>query len=84
MVACLPARTYIYIDDETGQQLKRAAEQSWETRNALIRKAVNAWLQRQAPCQWPDSVLKFEGMPDMAPFESSRDQLQAPAADPLA
>jgi len=74
----------VYIDDETGQRLKRAAEQSGETRNALIRKAVNAWLQGQAPCQWPDSVLKFEGMPDMLPFESSRDPLKVPAADPLA
>jgi predicted transcriptional regulator len=74
----------VYIDDETGQELNRAAEQSGETRNALIRKAVSAWLHRQAPAQWPDAVLEFEGMPDMVPFEDSRDQLQAPSDDPLA
>lgn len=74
----------VYIDDETGQELNRAAEQSGETRNALIRKAVSAWLHHQAPAHWPDAVLEFEGMPDMAPFEASRDQLQAPSDDPLA
>lgn len=74
----------VYIDDETGQQLNRTAEQTGETRNALIRKAVSAWLQRQGPAQWPDTVLDFEGMPDMVPFEATREQLKAPPADPLA
>lgn len=74
----------VYIDDETGQELNRAAEQSGETRNALIRKAVSAWLYRQAPAQWPDAVLEFEGMPNLASFEATRAQLQAPPADPLA
>ena len=74
----------VYIDDETGQQLNRAAEQTGETRNALIRKAVSAWLQRQAPGQWPEAVLKHEGMPDMTPFESNRNQMKAPPDDPLA
>lgn len=74
----------VYIDDETGQQLNQTAKQTGETRNALIRKAVSAWLQRQAPAQWPDTVLDFEGMPDMVPFETTRKQLKAPPADPLA
>lgn len=74
----------VYIDDETGQQLNRAAEQAGETRNALIRKAVSAWLQRQAPAQWPETVLDFAGMSEIPPFEASRDQLKAPADDPLA
>lgn len=74
----------VYIDDETGQELNRAAEQSGETRNALIRKAVSAWLQRETPAQWPDAVLEFEGVPDMSPFESARDQLEHPPHDPLA
>lgn len=74
----------IYLDDDTGHQLVSAAEQAGESRNALIRKAVSEWLSRHAKPQWPDAVLAFDGMPDMPAFESSRDNLDPPAADPLA
>jgi hypothetical protein len=50
----------------------------------LIRKAVSEWLARNGQPQWPDEVLSFNGMAEMPPFESSRDQLKLPAADPLA
>jgi predicted transcriptional regulator len=74
----------IYLDDETGAQLKRAAEQTGESRNAVIRRAVGEWLKHRGMSQWPDAVREFTGMPDMAPFESSRAKLKPPAADPLA
>lgn len=74
----------IYLDDATGAQLVSAAEQSAETRNAIIRKAVSEWLARHGKTQWPDEVLSFNGMADMPPFESSREDLKAPATDPLA
>lgn len=74
----------IYLDDETGEQLNQAAEQAGESRNALIRRAVSEWLKRDGMSQWPDEVLNFTGMADMTPFESSRDKLKPPAADPLA
>ena len=74
----------IYLDDETGQQLSRAAEQAGETRNAMIRQAVSEWLSRHTQPKWPDAVLDFKGMADMPIFEASRDRLKPPAADPLA
>lgn len=74
----------IYLDDETGERLNHAAEQAGESRNALIRRAVGEWLERHGMSQWPDEVLNFQGMADIAPFEASRDTLKAPAADPLA
>ncbi len=74
----------VYIDDQTGQQLNIASEQSGESRNALIRQAVSEWLARQGKPQWPDEVLNFKGMADMPLFEASRDKLAPPAADPLA
>jgi predicted transcriptional regulator len=74
----------IYLDDETGRQLSQAAEQAGETRNALIRKAVSAWLSHHSRPQWPDAVLDFKGMPDMPIFEASRDRLKLPPVDPLA
>lgn len=74
----------IYLDNETGQQLNRAAEAAGESRNALIRRAVTEWLNRQGKPRWPDAVLAFEGMVDMPPFEADRNGLMPPAGDPLA
>jgi hypothetical protein len=74
----------VYIDDQTGQQLNATAEQSGQTRNALIREAVREWLAHRNKPQWPEAVMDFTGMPDMPPFETGRDQLKPPSADPLA
>ncbi len=74
----------IYLDDETGQQLTLAAQDSGENRNALIRQAIAEWLARHTQPQWPEAVLAFQGLPDTPAFESSRDQLRAPSSDPLA
>ena len=74
----------IYLDDQTGQQLVVAAERTGETRNALIRKAVSEWLTRYNQPAWPEEVLSFNGLVDMPPFESGRNWISPPAADPLA
>jgi hypothetical protein len=63
----------IYLDDETG-----------ESRNALIRRAVAEWLKHHGTPQWPDEVLNFKGMADATAFEASRERLKPPVADPLA
>ncbi|MBS0512872.1 MAG: hypothetical protein JSR42_17020 [Proteobacteria bacterium] len=74
----------VYFDDVTGQRLAAVAKGAGESRNALIRKAVDEWLARHAQPQWPDAVMAFEGMPDMPPFEAGRAALRPPADDPLA
>lgn len=74
----------VYIDDQTGQQLTEVAQQSGQTRNALIRSAVQDWLARQNKPQWPDVVMDFASMDGIPPFEAGRDQLKPPLADPLA
>lgn len=74
----------VYIDDQTGHQLKTVAAQSGESRNALIRKAVQEWLARQHKPQWPEEVMAFDGIADTPEFERDRAKLRAPAIDPLA
>jgi len=74
----------VYIDDQTGRQLTDAAQQSGQTRNALIRGAVQDWLARRNKPQWPDAVLNFTSAEDMPPFEAGREQLNSPLVDPLA
>jgi hypothetical protein len=74
----------IYLDDETGQRLTTAASQRGETRNAVIRQAVQDWLRRDGRAEWPALVLSHTGMPDMPPFEAGREELLPPPGDPLA
>ena len=74
----------IYIDDETGSELNRVVEQSGESRNALIRQALRQWLGSRGAPQWPVELLSFEGIAEMAPFESARQNLSQPSNDPLA
>jgi hypothetical protein len=75
----------IYLDDETGQKLQGLAQTRGESRNALIRRALREWIERQPESQgWPPEVLAFEGMPDLEPFEAQRATLRPPLPDPLA
>lgn len=72
----------IYLDDATGQRLNALAQQVGETRNALIRQAIQDWMTHQS--QWPEAVMQFQGEPDAPAFESYRDRLVDPKDDPLA
>lgn len=75
----------IYVDDDTGQQLKSLAEKKGETRNALIRRALREWMQDNAVAAgWPSIVQGFQGIAETPPFEALRGELKPPASDPLA
>ena len=74
----------VYVDDETGHQLKDLAEKRGQTRNALIREALREWTQVHVEnAGWPSKVLAFEGMSEMEAFESHRAALLPPKVDPL-
>lgn len=79
-----PVHFNIYLDDETGARLTEAARQDGENRNALIRRAVQEWLARRGRPQWPETVLRHQGEPDMPAFEAGRDHLGPARDDPLA
>jgi predicted transcriptional regulator len=74
----------IYIDDETGARLSESARRTGETRNAIIRKAVQEWLVRSEKPQWPHAILQHRGDKDMPAFEAGREHLNAEKRDPLA
>lgn len=73
----------VYIDDQAGKQLNAAAKKMGKTRNALIREAIQSWITRRAQPQWPEAIIKFQGIANMPRFESYRDQLRDPSEDPL-
>jgi predicted transcriptional regulator len=74
----------IYLDDETGARLSEAAKQVGENRNAVIRRAVQEWLDRHGKPQWPEAVLSFAGEPEMPAFEAGRAHLGPAKVDPFA
>lgn len=74
----------IYLDDDTGRRLTELAEREGQSRNALIRKAVNNLLDRPLRPQWPDTILRHQGLPDFPEIGRAHDELLPPSTDPLA
>ena len=74
----------IYIDDETGAKLKEMAQKRKESRNALVRRAIQEWVDRSGRPAWPKEILDFQGAPDFPPFESHRDEYLPQPEAPLA
>ena len=74
----------VYFDDETGERLTAVATKVGETRNAVIRQAVQEWLARRGKPQWPQAVLSHAGDPQMPAFELGREHLGPARLDPLA
>ena len=70
----------LYLDDQTAKELDPTAKTMGETRSGLIRKALREWLDKGSP-GWPSLILKWQGVPDMPPFESYRDELLPPRED---
>lgn len=73
----------IYLDDATGHALQQIAEQSGQSRSALIRHAIGQWIEQQNYPKWPRAVMDFDGLPEMQPFELHRNELPLPSEDPL-
>ena len=74
----------IYLDDNLGERLIKATEQSHKSRNALIREAVDLWLKTNDKTAWPKQIMEFEGDADFPLLESHRDELKEANEDPLA
>ena len=73
----------IYIEDQLGEQLKKAVEFTGKSKNAIIREALSEWFQHHPMTKWPETILQYQGTEDFQPFESHRGELQAPMDDPL-
>jgi hypothetical protein len=73
----------LYLDDQTATELDRTAKKLGETRSGLIRKALREWLDKKTLGSpgWPLPILEWQGVPEMPPFESYRDELLAPRED---
>ena len=75
----------IYLDSRLGAALKSLAKRRKLTRNALIRKAVEELLEKEAHSEeWSQAVREWQGDPGFPAFESHRAKLKDSVGDPLA
>jgi len=72
----------IYLDDETARQLQQETQNSHLSRNAIIREAINSWLNSKHK-QWPEEILNYQGEKDFPAFESYREELTDIKGDPF-
>lgn len=74
----------IYIEDELAEMVMSIAQDQGIKRNALIRRALADWVDNyHKHSGWSDTVLDFDGVKDMPPFESYRSDLLAPKDEDL-
>lgn len=73
----------IYLEDNLAQSLDKYVKLSGHTRNAVIREAIREWVTHHELKKWSNSILKFQGIPDITPFEAHRKDLLPPDEDPF-
>src|SRR5881394_2365678 len=72
----------VYLDDESVRRLDAIGAKTGTSRNALIRRAIRDFLDRERPT-WPAEVLNFQPDETFPPFESHRRELAAAVEDPF-
>lgn len=72
-----------YLPDELVSSLDRLAREQHRSRSAVIRQALEMYLQRQQAGAWPQRVREWRGDPAFPAFESLRGKEQAGDGDPF-
>jgi len=62
----------VYLQEKLLAQIDALAHRDRVSRSALIRAALESWMQRETAPVWPAAVSDWAGDPDFPPFESSR------------
>ena len=74
----------IYLDEETLKGLDAVAKASGMSRSSIVRDAVRQWLERNGRSNWNDLLQTRAGsLEGFNGFESNRDDLLEPDANPL-
>ena len=67
----------VYLDDQLAKDLVNFCQTTHEKRNAVIRDAIALYTHQAAQKSWPKHILEFQGISDIEPFESFREELSA-------
>ena len=75
----------IYLKEEIGNRVTKAAKKLHRSRNSIINEAVEKWVDAYYPSQWPKDFFNFEPIDDIPDFKELRKDLTLPIKeDPLA
>lgn len=74
---------HVYLDDGLAQNMARFCDETHKKRNAVVREALQLYLEQQQKKQWPPEILSFQGVDDFPAFESFRSELPADKRTPF-
>jgi len=74
----------IYLDETTAKRLRKVVANKGGSRNAVIRKAIQEYIERREHAGWPEEILRFQGVKNAPVFEATRRELSEPNPDPFA
>ena len=72
-----------YLPDELVKALDAIGREQHRSRSALIRDALEAYLQRFRPGAWPDEVMSWQADNQFPSFESLRGPSDQVRPDPF-
>lgn len=73
----------VYVPKELGIKLKKAIKELHCSRNSIITEALQEWLGRHLPVQWPKGFFDFSPIEDVPDFKALRSNLSDTDEDPL-
>lgn len=73
----------IYLQDQLLERIDRLALETGQSRSALIREAVEAWLARRGAQAWPAVLREWRGDASFPPFERARREPSQRPDDPF-
>lgn len=65
---------HVYLDDKLSQEVQMLCQTNHKKRNAIIREALQMYIQARKKAVWSDSILSFEGISKFPSFESYRNE----------
>ncbi|PCJ23767.1 MAG: hypothetical protein COA94_07960 [Rickettsiales bacterium] len=68
----------IYIEEPVGRQLSEYSKKFKRKRNSIIREAIKNWLTNHSTKQWPESILRWDGIEDFPSIKELRSGLIEP------
>lgn len=75
----------VYLREEMGSKIKKAAKKLHRSRNSIITEALDEWLEKHYNTHWPKDFFDFEPLEDVSDFKEFRKDLTNNVSeDPLA
>lgn len=73
----------VYMNQKTGDRVKKIAKKLHRSRNSIINEALEEWLESHASSDWPKGFFDFSPIKDVPNFKAFRDEFKEVPEDPL-